>query len=664
MEKKSHWVMDYETLLNCFVAVFEHYKEDEIKIFVVSRLRNDIKELYKFLERNKANREYHISFNGLGFDSQITEFILNNKKSFIEGDPQYIANMIHEKANEIISSQERGEFLEFSEGKLSIPQIDVFKLNHWDNPAKRSSLKWIQYSMDWYNIQEMPIHHSSYIDKMKDLETIIGYCINDVRSTKQIYNLSKDLVGLRKALTEQYNLKLYSASEPRIAKEIFLELLCRDLKLPKYDVRQYRTNRSKIKVKDIILPYIKFRTPEFQSILENFNKLVIDPQNTKGGFKYSITHKKVRTDFGLGGVHGAKEAGEYAASEDMIIMTSDVTSFYPNLAIRNKWAPAHLSKDVFCQLYEWFFEERKKIPKKDPRNYVYKIILNSTYGLSNDRNSFLYDPEFTMKITINGQLSLMMLYEMLSTGIPESKPLMQNTDGLEMIIPRQYKEKYLEICKEWEDMTQLQLEHDEYQKLFLADVNNYIAVNNYKEVSKEVYEEVKSSSPHYLFKEESSKYFYAATKCKGRFEFHGLPLHKNKSYLVIRKAVYNYFVHSIAPTDYLEQNRNIYDYCAGVKIKGDWHFQSICYKNGKLIEQDLQNILRYYISDNGCKILKKHKTDNRVIQLESGNWLQTVFNTLEKKPWEEYHINLDYYMKEINKEIHNITISKNQLKLF
>jgi len=52
-------------------------------------------------------------------------------------------------------------------------------------------------------------------------------------------------------------------------------------------------------------------------------------------------------------------------------------SFYPNLGIRNKWAPAHLPKEIFCKLYERFFEERKKIPKKDPKNYVYKIILNS-----------------------------------------------------------------------------------------------------------------------------------------------------------------------------------------------------------------------------------------------------------------------------------------------
>ena len=31
-------------------------------------------------------------------------------------------------------------------------RLMLFKLHHWDNPAKRSSLKWIQYSMDWQNI--------------------------------------------------------------------------------------------------------------------------------------------------------------------------------------------------------------------------------------------------------------------------------------------------------------------------------------------------------------------------------------------------------------------------------------------------------------------------------------------------------------------------------
>ena len=62
---------------------------------------------------------------------------------------------------------------------MSIKQIDVFKLNHWDNMAKRSSLKWIEYTMDWDNILDMPIHHDTEINTQDQLDLVIEYCIND-----------------------------------------------------------------------------------------------------------------------------------------------------------------------------------------------------------------------------------------------------------------------------------------------------------------------------------------------------------------------------------------------------------------------------------------------------------------------------------------------------
>lgn len=628
---QNHWVIDFETLFNCTVLVAEHYKEDTRKIFVIHELRNDLPELITFLEGNVKNKEWHISFNGLSFDSQITEYVLRNTAVLTFMSAEEAANAIYKKAQDVITRQDRGEWNEFSEKDLQIKQVDVFKLNHWDNPAKRSSLKWIQYSMDWENIQEMPIHHSTPITLQTELDTIIGYCINDVKSTKRIMGLSKEQINLRATLTKEYNIPLYSASEPRISKELFLMFLSNQTGIPKWELRQLRTNRDVITVRDLILPYTKFSTEVFQDLLDNFKMVVINPNNTKGGFKYSIRYKGVVTDFGLGGVHGCNQPGIYESGNGMTIMTSDVTSFYPNLAIRNGWSPAHLPKKEFCQLYEWFFEERKKIPKKDPKNYVYKIILNSTYGLSNDRNSFLYDPEFTMRVTINGQLTLMMLYEMLAEGIPGCVPLMQNTDGIEMLIPDQYKEKYLEICKEWERITNLQLEHDEYQKLILADVNNYIAVNK------------------------SGKY-----KCKGRFEFEDLALHKNKSFLIIPKAIFNYFVNDVPPERFLVENRNIFDYCAGVKIKGDWEFRETAVVNGELRKRTLQKTIRYYMSNGGCKIIKANKADLREIQLEAGKWMQTEFSYYREKPWEEYEVDDTYYLERIYREINNIQPKKTQ----
>ena len=631
---RTHYVMDFETLSNCFIAVFEDIKSEDREIFVMHESRNDIVPFLTFLMQNINREEWHVSFNGLGFDSQITEHFLANGHQLLEMNGEDIARFIYDKAQDVIRRQNEGEFLEFSPRNLQIRQVDVFKLNHWDNPAKRSSLKWIQFSMDWKNIIDMPIHHSTDVVE-EQISEIIRYCINDVKSTKQIMILSKEQINLRKALTEEYNIDLFSASEPRISKELFLHFLSKQTGIKKFDLRQMRTHRPKITVNDIILPYIEFKTATFQNLLKKFREVEIFPGETKGGFKYSVQYKGVKTDYGLGGIHGARSSKVYQSNEDMVIMTSDVTSFYPNLAIRNKWAPGHLPKEEFCALYEWFFEERKKIPKKDPKNYVYKIILNSTYGLSNDANAFLYDPEFTMRITINGQLSLTMLYEMICEEIPNAVPLMQNTDGLETMIPREYVDKYMEICARWEKLTNLQLEHDTYSKIVLGDVNNYIAVT----------EDGKS-------------------KCKGRFEYKDLALHKNKSFLIIPKALHAYFVDGIEPEKFLADNQNIFDYCGGVKIKGDWKFIDHSIVDGEFRKKDLQHTIRYFISEKGSKIIKTNLLDGREIQIESGPWMQTVFIDYFEKPFSDYNINTKFYLEKIKKEIDGLEPNRNQLSLF
>jgi hypothetical protein len=350
----------------------------------------------------------------------------------------------------------------------------------------------------------------------------------------------------------------------------------------------------------------------------------------------------------------------------MVILSSDVTSLYPNLAIRNKFSPGHFPGDDFCDQYEWFFNERKKIPKSNPMNYVYKIILNSTFGLSNDDKSFFYDPELCMKITINGQLSLMMLYEQIMERIPGAIALLQNTDGVETIIPKAFYNEYITICEEWEDKTNLNLEHDQYQKLILGDVNNYIGINDWVNVDITKWREVKEKQPHYLFKVENNKFSFAPVKLKGRFDFHDLQLHKNKSKLVIPKAIYHYFVHNTLPEEYLETNKNILDYCIGGKSKGDWKQVARKIKDGVYHEEDLQKINRYYISKNGVKIVKVNKTDQREIQLEAGRWLQEVFNDIKIQPkWENYDIDKKYYLEAIEQEINGIIdVSSNQLKLF
>lgn len=635
----THYVMDYETLPNLFMGVFEHYTQPERKVFTVWKYKNEIQELIAFLEENQKEKQWHISYNGLAFDAQITHWILDNKQMLLNmNDGEKVARVLYDVAQDVITCRDRGDYLTYSERNMKIKQIDIFKMNHWDNPAKMSSLKWLQYSMDWYNIEEMPIHHTTEVTSYKQVAMIEEYCINDVRSTKEIMHLSSEQILLRKQLTNEYKINLYSASEPRISKELFGLFLSKKLQIKISDLKKMRTPRAHITLAECILPYIKFNTMEMNSLLKFMQSKVIT--QTKGGLEFKIHYKGMDTVYGLGGIHGATKPGVYEAQPGWTIMTSDVTSFYPNLAIRNGFHPEHLPKHEFLELYEWFFEERKKIPKKDPRNYVYKIILNSTYGLSNDENSFLYDPKFTMQITINGQLQLSMLYEMLAEGIPGAVPLMQNTDGLEMIIPEAYKQKYLDICAEWEQICNLQLEHDEYSKLVLADVNNYIAM-------------YKDGKP---------------PKAKGRFEWEPqdqkkvAALHKNKSFLVIPKAIYNYFVYGISPEQSLVENRNIYDYCGGLKAKGQWYFEERFVSESIVKMNKLNKIVRYYVSKKGVKLIKRNTKDSREMQVNAGRWLATTMNNMDGKEidMDTIDIDKDYYLQAIYKEIINIDAGVNR----
>jgi hypothetical protein len=227
-----------------------------------------------------------------------------------------------------------------------------------------------------------------------------------------------------------------------------------------------------------------------------------------------------------------------------------------------------------------------------------------------------------------------MLYEELSLQVPDSTPVMQNTDGLEMIIPIEHEALFKKICSEWEVKTSLELEYADYDRMIIADVNNYIAV-----------------------------YKNGTTKCKGRFEYEDRAFHKNKSASIVPKALYAYFIHGVKPEDFIADNQNIYDYCIGVKAKGDFYFTEHKIVNGFYEQNRLQKMIRYFVSNAGSCLIKSH-TDGRNFQVNSGNVKQQLFNTYVEKPWHEHNVNQKYYLKRINDEILNIEtgfVDKQQL---
>jgi hypothetical protein len=232
-----------------------------------------------------------------------------------------------------------------------------------------------------------------------------------------------------------------------------------------------------------------------------------------------------------------------------------------------------------------------------------------------------------MFTTVNGQLLLTMLLERICERIKGSVPIMINTDGFEISIPKQYYNDYIEICKEWEDEQKLILEHDQYEKIVLRDVNNYIG-----------------------------KFKSGKIKCKGAFEYENLALHKNKSYLIIRRAIHDYFMFNTPVEETVVNCTNIFDFCAFSKINGNWSFYLESSHKGEYKLEKLQKTLRYYNTRTPQKIIKVENSTRKKIKLEADNrWTQEVYNVhTPGKDIKDYKIEYRFYIEKALSEITNI----------
>jgi DNA polymerase elongation subunit (family B) len=101
-----------------------------------------------------------------------------------------------------------------------------------------------------------------------------------------------------------------------------------------------------------------------------------------------------------------------------------------------------------------------------------KICLNSQYGNLNSHTSEIFDPALALTVTINGQLALLMLAEMLYLAGFEILSI--NTDGVTTIVDER-EDDAKAVYAQWEQRIGLQLEYANYSDYIARDVNNYCA---------------------------------------------------------------------------------------------------------------------------------------------------------------------------------------------
>jgi hypothetical protein len=609
----NDYVFDIETYPNVFTLAVEHADAPLRWMFEISDWRNDSREIVAFLQFLKETDARMVGFNNLGFDYPVVHTLIRMGVSS--------AHTLYEKAMAIINSQDEDGSKWMHLVKPSdqfVTQIDLFKIHHFDNKARATSLKVLEFNMRADSIEDLPFKVGTTLTR-EQVEVLKRYNQHDVSMTKAFYHKSLDMIHFREELTRKYARDFMNHNDTKIGKDYFVMKLeeagvsCYDYSDKGRTPRQ--TKRPVIHLKDAILPWISFEQPEFNRVLQWLKAQSIT--ETKGVFTdLTATVNGFTFVFGLGGIHGSVESEVIESDAEHVIVDLDVTSYYPNLAITNGFHPAHLGKE-FVSIYKHLFEQRKQYPKKSAESAMLKLALNGVYGDSNNQFSVFYDPLYTMTITLNGQLLLCLLAEGLMT-IPGLRLIQVNTDGLTVLVPRSHKIMVDLARMAWQERTGLNLEEAIYKAMMIRDVNNYIGV----------------------FEDGS-------TKRKGAYEYK-MGWHQNAGGLVVAKVAEKVLVEGAPIRQTVQQWPEIMDFMLRTKVPRssylaiEWDGQP---------PQQLQNITRYYIAEGGGRLFKwmpplKGKQEWRKIGVESG-WGVQPCNDI--KDAGKLPVDFEYYVREVEK---------------
>ena len=647
-------IYDIETMQECFIVVCMK-PESTPKSFTVSKWENQLDSFAKYTEDNKD--VYWVGYNNLRFDAQVVEWILRNYEQWHDATGLEICAKIAQKAQDVIHDANYDVFPEYREHELSLKQLDLFKIHHYDNKNRRVSLKRLEFEMDLENIEEMPIHHTKTDMTKDEVFLSLQYCFNDVDATYEFYKITlgdtdhplykgNNQIQLRKDIEEEFGIQCLNYSDSKIGDEIIKKYYCQEKGIDIRELPRKGYFRKSIDMKNCIAHYVKFETKQLQDLLSSVKRQKLGLMDN---FKEHVHFYDNVYSFMKGGLHTENKPEVFEEDEDHEIIDWDVASYYPAIIINSGKYPAHLGKE-FLNGYKRMFDKRMELKpqaKSDRRIKgivgALKLAVNSVYGKSSDMNSWIYDRQLTMFTTITGEFSLMMLIERYElNGI---KIISANTDGVTIKVKKDLIPKMHEINKWWCDVTQYVLERTDYTKILFSTVNDYLAIMPDGYVKK-----------------------------KGDF-LTDFELHKNKSARIVPIALEQYYVHGTPVKDTIMNHKNLYDFCIRKKASRDFHYEGI--NKVTNVKTKYNKLIRYYVSNVGEKVykVKNHDSDSKAAkrsQVEAGEWVCHVCNYLEKDSSVD-NINYKYYIDQAESMIVKIltkgkrkknTVVPNQLNLF
>ena len=617
-------VYDVEIFPNCFHCCVKNTETGQLYKFEISERRNQLDELVDFFYYDSSDKLRHTKmfcgYNNHHYDDVIINYIIDYWYKLADLSYWRICQSLFNLSQCIVEDSE-GSREKIKRWKYAHYFESMDLLTMMFSQKLRVGLKTMQVTMHYRNVQEYDGDFNANLP-LSSIDEMIAYNENDVDSTTELLNRLKDEIELRLFIEQEHGIDCLSMDSVKMAETFLLEEYSKRSSIPKNVIKEMRSPMDYIPLKDVIMPFIRYKNPKLQEVLEDMRKQVVYSKERKS-YEKKFVLSDVVYSVGVGGIHSIHTPKIFHPKDDEHIGHADVTSMYPSLLIKYQLGPRHLGK-LFCDIFEGIYHERVEAKRTGQKikNLFLKIVLNSPTGKMQQEVSWMYDPFNVFKIRINGQLILLMLVDrLLELGC---EIIQVNTDGVVYRAKNSLKNGIQEAIHEVEQITQLGFEVDEYESFYQYAINDYFGVLKNGEI-------------------EEKGMFITKTK-----------LGKGLSPVVIPKAVINYFVHKIPVTETIEKDRNIRDFLMSQAVD----------KKFKVIHGDkpVQRINRFYASTNGEYLYKDNPEDGR----DRTNMLTksgvTILNKFDDTPIEDRKINYRYYTSEAKKIIADFT--EQQLELF
>lgn len=626
--KRVPYIYDVETYGNFFCCTFLALNNEDRKTYIIDDEKSEANELIEFVKE-----KYLLGYNNKTFDNLVINYIFEYPKATAEELFTFASDIINTQN----SDDQRAFFTKFKRflANPNYSYIDLMRMLF--SKKLRVGLKELECSLNFENVEELPYKVGSTLNSTQK-EKVIEYNINDCRATKKVALNSLKDIKLRAWTKKNFNVDVFSLDGVNLGVKILEQKLYE--RIGNKDFLNQKTIRKTINLKDIIYPFIKFETKEFQAVLNKYNSTTIKKyfDVKKGKERWSkFTHEPViggyLFKYGLGGLHFGTKCKAWHSTDTHDVLSVDVASYYPKQVEEypEYCKPEHLP-DEFIDVYVEVKNERIKAKEEgdDIKNETYKLSINGAFGNMANEHSWLHDVKALLAITVNGQLMLSMLCEKLMLNNIELIDV--NTDGIYVNLRKDQKETYNEILTWWQDLTRMPLEETKFESMYFVTTADYFGTY-YKKKKLDVKE-------------------------KGAF-ITKVKVGKGMEFPIIYESIKKHMLEGKDFASVIREETDILKFCSYKRLQKKYE----CFWK----REPQQRINRYYASRSGAHLYRRKRVDSKE-KYQTEHILKEspvmLLNKLDEKDISLRDINYPFYLSKAREIIDNLDPKKGQTTLF